>query len=379
MMRDFKKVLATGAIVLVAVVVALLAYWDYVVNPWTRDGQVRANVIEIAPRVSGPIVELPIVDNQLVRAGDVLLRIDPRTFEVALDQARAQLANTSNNYTALSEQVVAAQASVEAAKFSVQQAAAAIRQADSTLANDQAEFKRQKEMLPRKATSQKAYQQAQANYLVSVQQRATAVAGLAQAKANLHKAEANLAETRANRGAADEENPRVRAALAALEQAELDLEFTTVRAPVDGYVTNLNLRLGSQMVANQPSIALVDVNSYWITGYFRENTIRDIEPGDRAVVTLMSYPDRPLVGRVKSLGWGIAQQDGSTGFQLLPNVAPTFEWIRLAQRIPVLVELDEVPNDVALRVGTTCSVLVETGTSSEGGRETATAAPRALQ
>jgi multidrug resistance efflux pump len=378
-MDKTKKYLATGSIVLLALGLALLKYWDYVVNPWTRDGQVSANVVQIAPRVSGPIVELPIVNNQFVEAGDVLFQIDPRTFKVALEQARAELANTSNSYTALSEQVVAAEASVEASRFSVQQASASIKEAESTLARDRAEFERQKEMLPRKATSQKAYQQAEANYLVSVQQRATAVAGLAQAKANLQKAEANLAEARANRGASGDENPQVRAALADLEQAELDLEFTTVRAPVDGYVTNLNLRVGSQMVANQPALALVDVNSYWITGYFRENHIADIKPGDRAVVTLMTYHDEPLTGRVTSVGWGIAQDDGSTGFQLLPNVAPTFEWIRLAQRVPVLVELDEVPEDVALRVGTTCSVLVETGTAGEQAQKSPTGAPRALQ
>ncbi len=379
MMDRTKKYLATGSIVLLAIVLTLLKYWDYVVNPWTRDGQVRANVVQIAPRVSGPVVQLPIVDNQFVKAGDVLLRIDPRTFEVALEQARAELANTSNNYTALSEQVVAAQAAVDAAGFAVQQAASSIKEAESNLVKNRAEYKRQQEMLPRKATSQKAFQQAEANYQVSVQQRATAVAGLAQAKANLRKAEANVAEAKANRGAADEENPRVRAAVADLEQAELDLEFTTVRAPVDGYVTNLTLRLGSQMVANQPALALVDVNSYWVSAYFRENYIEDIRPGDRAVVTLMTYRDKPLTGRVKSISWGIAQQDGSTGFQLLPNVAPTFEWIRLAQRVPVLVELTDVPPDVALRVGTTCSVLVETGTAGEQDQKSPTAAPRALQ
>ena len=378
-MDKTKKYLATGAVVVLALVLALLKYWDYVVNPWTRDGQVRAKVVQIAPRVSGPIVELPIVDNQFVKAGDVLFRIDPRTFEVALEQARAELANTSNNYVALSEQVVAAEASVDAAKFSVEQAAAAIKEAESNLVKNRAEFKRQQEMLPRKATSQKAFQQAEADYRVSVQQRATAIAGLAQAKANLHKAEANVAEAKASRGAAGEENPQVRAAVASLEQAELDLEFATVRAPVDGYVTNLTLRHGSQMVANQPALALIDVHSYWITGFFRENYIEDIRPGDRAVVTLMTYRDEPLTGRVMSIGWGIAQQDGSTGFQLLPNVAPTFEWIRLAQRVPVLVELDEVPSDVALRVGTTCSVLVETGTAGKQDKKSATAAPRALQ
>jgi len=374
-----KKYLATGAVVLLAVLLVLLKYWDYVVNPWTRDGQVQAVVIQIAPRVSGPIVDLPIKDNQFVKAGDVLFQIDPRTFEVALEQARAELAETGNTYNALGEQVAAAEAAVESSGHAVTQAASGIKETESDLVKDRSEFNRQEEMLPRKATSQKAFQRAQATYQVSLQQRRTAIAGLAQAKANLHEAEANLAEAKANRGAAGDENPQIRAALASLKQAELNLEFTTVRAPVDGYITNLALRKGSQMVANQPVLALVDVNSYWITGYFRENYIENIAPGDRAVITLMSYHDKPLEGRVVSLGWGIAQQDGSTGFELLPNVSPTFEWIRLAQRIPVNVLITELPEGIALRVGTTCSVLVETGTAGEQTEKSVTAVPRALQ
>ena len=149
--------------------------------------------------------------------------------------------------------------------------------------------------------------------------------------------------------------------------------------PVDGYVTNLNLRLGSQAVANQPIMALVDVNSFWVTGFFRENYIEDIRNGDRAIVTLMTYPDKPLEGRVNSLGWGIAQDDGSTGYDLLPNISPTFEWIRLAQRVPVRIHLDKIPEGVQLRVGTTASVLVMTGTSGSTSDKSAVAAPRALQ
>ena len=128
------------------------------------------------------------------------------------------------------------------------------------------------------------------------------------------------------------ERPR-RGSEGCVRQAELNLEFTQVRAPVDGYITNLNLRFGSQAVANQAALALVDVNSYWVVGFFKENLVGDIKPGDRAIVTLMSYPDTPLEGQVDSLGWGIAQQDGSTGFELLPTISPTFEWIRLAQRV----------------------------------------------
>ena len=374
-----KTYLATGAVVLIAVALVLLKYWDYVVNPWTRDGQVWANVVQIAPRVSGPIVDLPIKDNQFVKAGDLLFQIDPRTYQAALEQAKAQLDETSNQFASLSEQVLAAAAAVEASRHAVTQASSGIRETESDLARDRAEYRRQEEMLPRKATSQKAYQQAKAAYQVTVQQRRTAEAGLGQAKANLAQAQANLAEAKANLGAVDNENPQIRAAKAAFQQAELNLEFTTVVAPVDGYVTNLLLRLGSQMVANQPQLALVDVNSYWIDGYFRENYIDRVKPGDRVVATLMSYPDKPVIGRVESIAWGIAQQDGSTGFQLLPSISPTFEWIRLAQRLPVRVRITEVPEGVVLRVGTTCSVLVETGTAGEDGDGSATPVPRALQ
>ena len=166
---------------------------------------------------------------------------------------------------------------------------------------------------------------------------------------------------------------------AAVRQAELNLEFTQVRAPVDGFVTNLNLRLGSQAVANQPTLALVDVNSFWICGFFKETAIGKIGEGVKAVVTLMAYPDTPLEGYVDSIGWGIAQQDGSTGFELLPTISPTFEWIRLAQRVPVRIHLTNVPKEVKLRVGTTCSVLVMTGTAGSEKEKRLVAVPRALQ
>jgi multidrug resistance efflux pump len=148
---------------------------------------------------------------------------------------------------------------------------------------------------------------------------------------------------------------------------------------VDGYVTHLKLRPGSQAVENQPALALVDVNSFWVVGYFRENKIEEIRSGDRSIVTLMTYPDILLEGRVDSLGWGIAQEDGSTSYDLLPNVSPTFEWIRLAQRVPVRIHIAPAPEGVDLRVGTTASVLVMTGTSGDEGEKPAVAAPKALQ
>lgn len=338
-------------------------------NPWTRDGQVRAEVIQITPRVTGPIVELVVKDNQFVKTGDLLFAIDPRTFKVNLDQAEAQYDKSKDNNLALQKQVEAEKALIEVSQASILQAQSAIKELDSQIEKNKAEYERQQDMLPKKATSKKSVERAKANYEVSVEKRKGAVASLAQTKATLLQSEASLAGAEANLGAPGEANAAIREALAAVEQAKLDLEFTQVRAPVDGFVTNLNLRIGSNAAANQPLLALVDINSYWIDGFFRENYIENIHEGDQAIVTLMSYPDKPIEGYVDSLGWGIAQQDGSTGFELLPTISPTFEWIRLAQRVPVRIYLKEIPEGVKLRVGTTASVLVKTGSSASSASQ----------
>ena len=378
-MQRFARYLMTAIVVSIAIAAVLLKYWDYVVNPWTRDGQVRADVVQVTPRVSGPIVRLAVKDNQFVKTGDLLFEIDPRTFEVGLAQAEAQFDKTGDSNLALAKQVEAAQAQVEVARGSLVQAQSGIKQADAEIEKNQAEFQRQKQLLPQRATSQKSVDRAKANYEVSLQQRKGARASLDQARASLVEAEADLAEARANLGAAGAANASVREAQAAVEQAQLNLEFTQLRAPVDGYVTNLNLRIGSQAVANQPALALVDVNSFWISGFFQETSIAKMDKGDRAIVTLLTYPDTPIDGYVDSIGWGIAQQDGSTGFELLPNVSPTFEWIRLAQRVPVRIHLGPLPEGVALRVGTTCSVLVMTDSAADRTDKSVPPAPSILQ
>ena len=366
-MKSIRSYLLTAAIVLIALTLILLKYWTHITNPWTRNGQVQADVIEIAPRVSGPIVALPITDNQFVRTGDLLFEIDPRTYLASLDQARAQLDQTSDDVEALTEQVESAKAGVEMARASIKQARSAIAQVDAVIIKNKAELERQQALLPKRATSQKAVERARAIYDVSLEEKKVAQAALLQAESNLLKAQAGLAEAQAKLGELGDKNPQLRQALAALRQAELNLEFTQVRAPTNGYVTNLRLRIGSHVVANQSALALVDIASYWVDGYFKENRIAGIQSGDRAVVTLMTYPDQPVKGVVDSIGWGIYQQDGSTGPNLLPKISPTFEWIRLAQRIPVRIRLVEVPEEIKLRVGTTCSVLVRKG--SAGSRQ----------
>lgn len=283
------RFLVTLAAVIVAGVVLASMYEEYLFHPWTRDGHVRAQVIKITPRVGGPIVELPVQDNQAVAEGDLLFSIDPRTYELAVEQAEAKLKQ------ALASEIVK---------------------------QDQAKRARDLSRKDKGAISEQSLVRKENDLLV--------------AKADVEVARANL------------------------HAAKLDLDFTEVRAPVDGYVTNLLLRYGSQTVANQPALALIDTSSFWVHGFFKETQIEKIRPGNRVVVKLMTYPDAPLEGVVESMGWGIAQQDGAPAADLLPSINPSFDWIRLAQRIPVRIRLTHVPEEVDLRVGTTASVFVTT-------------------
>lgn len=353
-----RKYLFSGLVILVALLLVLLKFWDYLANPWTRDGHVKADVVQVTPRVSGQIVQLAVKNNQLISKGDLLFQIDPRTFEASLAQARAELDGTSDNYLAQEKSVQAAEARVKEARAAVEQAKSSVKALDAEIVRAKAELERQKQLLPQRATSQRLLEAAIAQFKLSSERRVGARAGVTEARASLEQAEADLEEARATLGALGEQNPRIRAARAAVRQAELNLEYTTVSAPVSGYVTNLDLRTGDQAVTNKAAMAIVDIDSYRVDAYFRETFLAHIDPGDRAIVTLMAYPDRPIHGHVDSIGWGIAQEDGSPGYDLLPEVKPTFEWIRLAQRVPVRIHLSELPEGVQLRVGITGSVLV---------------------
>ncbi|MEM1282690.1 MAG: HlyD family secretion protein [Chlamydiota bacterium] len=290
MSSNFKK-FAGFAITFVAVITALLSilfmYENYFANPWTRDGQVRAQIIQVTPRVSGPVVELPIVDNQFVRQGELLLRIDPRTYKAKVMEAQASLSQS-------------------------------------------------------KAAADESY--AENERIQGIYKRDKAAVSKRKVTATENAMRAAFAA--------------VEAAEADLVSAKLDLQFTELRAPLDGYITNLNIQIGSQAIADHPTLALVDISNFWINGFFKETQIRFIRPGDSAVIRLMSHPDSPIEGIVDSLGWGIAQQDGSTGVDLLPAINPSFDWIRLAQRVPVRIQLTHVPDDIKLRVGTTASVFI---------------------
>lgn len=280
------KPAAKAAVTLLAVIAAVMlviALWRaYVLAPWTRDGRVSAQVVRIAPEVNGTVVEVPVTDDQYVKRGDVLYRIDPERFQLAVAQAEAQLAA----------------------------ATAALGQKR----DDAQRRKGMEDLVPRE---------------------------------DIHRANQAVAIAQAEQ----------RRAQVALDLARLDLARTILRAPVDGYVTHLRLRQGDYAVAGHPNIALLDAHSFWITGYFEETKLRGIHPGAPAQIRLMGFDDL-IHGHVASIGRGIADANEQADAQGLPSVEASFSWVRLAQRIPVRVEIDQVPANIVLAAGMTCSIEV---------------------
>lgn len=279
------KVFITLGVVALALVAALLMYERYLTKPWTRDAYVRANVVGVAPRVAGPIVQIPVKDNQAVKKGDLLFQIDPRTFQATLDQAKGQLA-----------------------------------QAQAKLVDLEANAKRAVDLLAKNVISREQYDDQ--------------VQAFEAAKAD------------------------VEAAQAAVENAQLNLDFTTVVSPVDGYLTNINTSPGTYVAAGQQLLALVDTSTFWVAAYFKETQINHVQPGDTVRITLMGHNGQPFEGEVVSTAWGIFVQDGSTvGNQMLPDVQQTVDWVRLPNRFPVRVQVSGEP-PVPLRIGQTASVAV---------------------
>jgi multidrug resistance efflux pump len=274
--------LAVTFAVVAAAVWAGLRLWDhYELSPWTRDGRVRVNIVQIAPDVSGLITSVPVQDNQRVAAGALLFEIDHARFALAARQAEAVL---------------------EAQRASLAQ-------------------------LQREST-----RNAELGSLISREL-------IEQSRAKVEQAKAAVSQ-----------------AVVSLDTARLNLERAQVRAPIDGLVTNLDMRSGSYATAGRPAMALVDPSSFYVEGYFEETKLPRIHVGDRVRVNSMGGSE--LTGRVQSLAAGIADRDRTTGANLLPSVNPTFNWVRLAQRVPVRVKLDPVPAGVRLVAGETVTVQV---------------------
>jgi len=282
-LRAIGKQLSTLALALVAVLIALATWQHYVSAPWTRNGTVRVQVANVAPQISGKIVELRVADNQFVHKGDVLYVIDPFDFEVAVRVGKATVDQ-------------------RAADLEVKQAENARRQHLSNLATTPEE------------------QQIFAGNAV-------------QAKAAYEAAGHQLA------------------------LAEVNLKRTQVVSPVNGYVTNLLLRVGDYAVTGVSNVSVIDSDSFWIDGYFEETKMAGVCVSDRAEAQLMGY-SQPIVGHVKTVTRGVSVSNASAGTQGLPNVDPIYTWVRLAQRVPVRVAIDNIPPGVPLVSGMTATVTI---------------------
>ena len=270
--------------------IGVWAAWQaYMAAPWTRDATVRAYVLTITPEVSGHVVELPVVDNQFVHKGDLLMSIDPTDYAIAVDQMEAAVGQaTANAENAARE---------------------ATRRTKLTLLETSEEEKQ-------------TYQSA-------------AVA-------------ATAAE---------------RQAIANLAQARVNLQRTTIRSPVNGYVTNLVVQTGDYATAKESALSVVDADSYWVDGYFEETSLDAIQVGDRARVKLMGHR-AVLQGHVASIARGITVANAAQGQSGLANVNPIFTWVRMAQRVPVRIKIDHVPDGVLLVAGQTATVQIEPSVDS---------------
>src|SRR5262249_34633253 len=318
-MKPIVKIITTGTIVLTALGMIAYKYLDYMRYPWTRDGLVRAQVIQIVPRVSGALVRVPIQNNQRVKQGDLLFEIDPSTFQATVNLARAQFDNMRDIIKSLIEQVDGMKAAVAQHEAALSEAKLEVEASAAEVENARVILGRATELLEQQVNTQRDVDNKSTAYQVVLARLGEARAKVSQTTAALAQAKDDVARGIANLGGPREDNPRLRRAAADLEIAQLNLDFTKVWAPTDGYVTNLQLRVGDSAAANQPILAVIDANSFHVEAFFRETFVGNFQNGDRAVVTLMSYPDTPLQGRDASIGWDIAPQTSCTGFTSRPS------------------------------------------------------------
>jgi multidrug resistance efflux pump len=361
MLKNLKSALPTLMLLLVAVLAAYFVYNRWTHRPWTRNGQVRADIVKIAPRVSGYIVEVAVKDNQFVRKGELLFRIDPSAYQLAVETAQVQLQQAREGVAALEAEVKAAGAMVLQSEAGMVAARAMIKQQQAALDNARSESNRATRLAREKAGSVENAEKKAAKVLEIQAAVASARASLSQAEATLTSSKANLSQANANLGEHGDANVRIREAAVRHDEAQLKLSWTSMHAPFDGYITNLDVNEGAFGFSGTPIAAFVDSGSFRVDGYFQETKLKHIRPDDRATITLMSHPDMELTGVVDSIGYavnppGIADTEGAS--YLVPQIKPTFDWIRLPQRVPVRIRLKEVPANIQLVSGMTASVAI---------------------
>ena len=292
----YRFIVTLGALA-VAGVVAWQLWIYYMESPWTRDGRVRADVVSLAPDVSGPVVQVFVHDNEFVRKGAALFQVDPARFNLALAQANAALAQA-------------------------------------------------------KATEAKAYAT-----MLNAEQNAARYAALSSSATSAISRDDASTQSRAAQAEYAAAQAAYAAAQADLGEAQLNLQRSTVRATVNGIITNFSMQPGDYVTAGRAVIAIVDTDSLYVDGYFEETKLRHIEPGDKAKIQLLQGGPA-ITGHVQGFAAGIADSERIAAPTLLADVNPTFTWVRLAARVPVRIVLDKVPAGVNLVAGMTCTVTI---------------------
>lgn len=309
------------------------------VTPYTSQANVEVFLVQIAPRVTGQVIQVGARDNQRVRKGQVLYRIDPEPFEIAVQAAQANLA-------------LAAQG--------VSVSKAEVRSMQATLAKQRTDLEATQILggIVFDLTRERALSETD-----SIKARAE----IDKSKADVARGEAELERARQKLGPPGEDNPQMRQARVALEQARLDLQYTTVTAPADGVITNLRLSVGQFVSRGQPGLSFIDADNVWLTAYLRENQLRDVAPGNEVRVALDFQPGRVFSGRVESVGWGITK-GGEAPAGTLPQVQSQQGWVRDPQRFPVRIAVRGEANgplqELPLRNGAQANVLILTNEGS---------------
>jgi multidrug resistance efflux pump len=339
--RRVMPVLFTALVVVVAVLLGR-AMWDaYMGAPWTRDGTVRAYVVTMAPEVAGRIVELPVIDNKYVHKGDLLMVIDPTNYTIAVSQAEAAVQQGEASVQNIDTQIAVQQAQISANAAQVDRAQAALdfakQQASRYGKGAQDGWGTVQDA--QRYTSQR--QQQEAAVRIAQESLALVQRQIASLKAQRLNAQANVAQAKAH-----------------LRQAQVDLGRTRIVSPVDGYVTNLLAQVGDYVNVGVNTISVVDANSFWVDGYFEETNLAPIHVWDPAEIKLMGY--RPIVhGHVDSIAREINVANAQPNEQGIATVNPIFTWVRLAQRIPVRIHIDQVPAGIVVVAGMTATVQID--------------------
>ena len=300
----------------IIVLCVLLFGWTLIADrltPYTSDASVRTFVVRLRPEVSGKVIEVAVRDNQIVRTGDLVYRIDPAPFRIAVERDAAKLA--------------AAGQAVGASTAAVDEAQAQLVQELAQRDNVREQAARVFELVRTGVYAKSKGDQAQSE--------------LGTAEAQVQRAQASLEQARQALGPKGADNPQIREATAELEQARLDLARTTLLAPGDGVVSNLQLSVGQYAAAGQPALTFLDARQIWLQAFLRENSL-DVSPGTRAEVVLDVLPGRVLPARVESVGWGIGESDVDTITGLPKTRQGTGGWLAPAQRFPVELAFETV-------------------------------------